>query len=98
MRRIVVQALAVVVFVGLGWYAGSRQGRHESSSIFRLRIDAPLGETAIRCEGCQFFSWPGGRAQLNRSVTVTCDGTVATCSRVIGAMVMPDELQQIARR
>ena len=87
MLRTALRLFVAVALVGMGWFAGHVQAPQRG--IFRLNVEAPAGVTTLRCEGCQFFSYPNGRAQMARVFTHTCSGG-ADCWTVVGATLAVD--------
>lgn len=80
-RRI---AFAVMLFVA-GVFIGNVTST--GSSVFRLAIDAPAGDTNVTCDGCEFLSWVDGRVgKRQRSISLSCaDGR---CSQAVGGVIV----------
>ena len=97
MRRLVTQLVVAGLCFGAGWlvahtpWAGSPPQR-----VFRLSIDAPTGDTKIKCDGCQFLTWLDGHAGAPQSsVTLTC--SQGPCWSVVGAVAATSPPQQITQ-
>lgn len=97
MRRLVTQLVVAGLCFAAGWlvahtpWAGSPPQR-----LFRLSIDAPTGETKLKCDCCEFLTWLDGRAGAPQStVTFTC--SKGPCWSVVGAVAVLPQPKQIAR-
>src|SRR5687767_6913094 len=92
MTRAALQLVLAVVLVIIGWSAGQAQGK---ALYFDLSIDAPVGETTIRCtRGCEFFVLKQGQPTASSQFTLACQGDAGPkgCSGgVAGALVPPTE-------
>jgi hypothetical protein len=95
MRGLVPQLVAAVLLFGLGWF--SARMASESPGVFRLSVDAPTGETRLKCEGCQFLTWTteGHAGERQSTVNVSCNS--GPCSQAFGAVVHVPEPTLIAR-
>jgi hypothetical protein len=61
----------------------------ENAALFKsvvCLIDAPTGQTKIKCEGCEFFTWVDGKARERQQV-VDIDCANGPCWEVVGAIV-----------
>jgi hypothetical protein len=97
MKRFVVGLVAAVLFFGAGWLAASASLGLNGSGVFRLSIDAPAGETTIKCEGCEFLSWTAeGRAgDRHPAFNFTC--STGPCWKVVGAVAVTPKPQLMAQ-
>lgn len=97
MRRLVVQLVVAVLCFGAGWLvANTPWAGLQPQEVFRLSIDAPTGETKIKCEGCQFLTWIDGRAgEPEQAVTFTC--SEGPCWTVVGAITVAQEPKLMAQ-
>jgi hypothetical protein len=81
MIRASIRLAAVAAFICLGWVAGRAQ---PSEPTFELIVDAPVGETSIRCvRGCELAWVERGRspkAQTTQTFTFTCTSPSGRCS------------------
>lgn len=95
MRRLVPQLVTAILLFGLGWF--SARIASEAPGVFKLSVDAPAGETRLRCEGCQFLTWTaaGHAGERQSTVNVSCDS--GPCSQAFGAVVEVQEPKLIAR-
>jgi len=96
MRRLVSYGVVAGLFFGGGWLAAIISGL-QPSSAFRLSIDAPNGDTTIKCEGCEFLTWtPEGHAgERQPALSFTCsDGP---CWKVVGAVAVTTKPKLIAQ-
>ena len=87
MTRIALRLLVAVCLIAVGWYIGLAQSRQ--TQFFSLSIDAPIGSTTLRCEGCELFSWRDGHATASRRLTLTCSGPQPCFQTIGGAMTGP---------
>lgn len=85
MTRTIVQSVMAVILISLGWVLGRAQ---TSAPAFELVVDAPSGETTIKClNGCQ-LAWV--ERGVNASATATgtftyrCTGPRCSSGRVGG--------------
>jgi len=94
MRRFLFQFVVAVLCFGAGWLVANT--RWAGNGVFRLSIDAPTGETKIKCEGCQFLTWINGRAgEPQPAFTFTCsDGP---CWKVVGAIAVTPKPKLMAQ-
>jgi hypothetical protein len=94
MRRLVPHVVVAVLFFGVGWLAATSglQG-----GVFRLSIDAPAGDTTIKCEGCEFLSWTadGHPPERQPAFSFTCSGN--RCWKVVGAVAVIQKPKQMAQ-
>src|SRR5262245_60858537 len=94
MRRLVLHVVVAVLFFGAGWVTATSglQG-----GVFRLSIDAPTGETTIKCEGCEFLSWTtrGRPPERQPAFSFTCSN--GPCWKVVGAVAVVPRPKQIAQ-
>jgi hypothetical protein len=81
MFQIIRPLLVALALVAVGWLIGRAQ--IGVPQFFSLTIDAPVGSTTIRCNGCELFSWAEGRSTAQRQFTLTCSGPQC-CSQTIG--------------
>jgi hypothetical protein len=96
MKRLLPYLVIAALFFGAGWLVG-HVGPGAPGGVFRLSIDAPTGDTKIKCEGCEFLSWTAdGHADERQPVlNIACgDGP---CWKVVGAVVVAPKPQLIAR-
>jgi hypothetical protein len=94
MRRLVPHFVVAVLFFGVGLLVGNAGS--SAQGIFRLSIDAPAGDTTIKCEGCQFLSWKDGRVSERLPVfSFTC--SEGPCWKVVGAVAVTPEPKLMAR-
>jgi hypothetical protein len=65
--------------------------------MFRLSINAPTGDTTIKCEGCQFLSWTrDGRAgERQPALNFTCIDR--PCVKVVGAVAVAPKPKLMAQ-
>jgi hypothetical protein len=81
MRRASIRLIAIAAFICLGWVAGRAQ---PTEPTFELVVDAPVGETSIRCvRGCELSWVERGRspnAQTMPTFTFTCTSPSGRCS------------------
>ncbi len=93
MIRASVRLAAVAAFLCLGWVAGRAQS---SQPTFEIVVDAPAGETTIRCvRGCG-LSWVergvSPNAQAVPTFTFTCNAPSGRCSsHRVGGWLKPSE-------
>ena len=95
MRRLVTHGVVAVLFFGVGSWAAT--SGLQPSGVFRLSIDAPNGDTTIKCEGCEFLTWtPEGHAGKRQpALSFTCsDGP---CWKVVGAVAVTPKAKLIAQ-
>jgi hypothetical protein len=85
MARTIVQSVLAVILIFLGWVVGRAQ---TSAPAFELVVDAPGGETTIKCvKGCK-LSWvergliPNATADPN--FTYSCTAGRCSSGRVGG--------------
>jgi hypothetical protein len=92
MGRTLRQVMLAAVLFGAGVLVGSLGAG--KASIFRLSIDAPRGDTTIKCDGCEFLSWTDGHAtERRRAISVACaDGR---CSQTVGAVIVETSKPQL---
>ena len=95
MRRLSLQFVAAVLLFGLGWTAARVAAG--SPGVFRLSIDAPAGETRLKCEGCEFLTWTADGHAGERQSVVNVSCSVGPCSQAFGAVVHVPEPKLIAR-
>jgi hypothetical protein len=79
MARIMVQTIFAMILILLGWVVGRAQ---TSEPAFELVVDAPGGETTIKCvKGCG-LSWVerGINANATPMATFTYQCTAPRCS------------------
>jgi len=97
MRRQVPQLVIATLLFGVGWWVGHAGPGAPGGAFFRLSIDAPTGDTTIKCEGCQFLSWTadGHAGERQSAYNITCsDGP---CWKVVGAVAVIPQPQLIAQ-
>ena len=97
MRRLVSQCVIAVLFFGVGFLVGNAGFSTAGGGVFRLSIDAPTGDTTIKCEGCQFLSWTadGHAGERQPAFGFTCsDGP---CWKVVGAVVVTPKPKLMAQ-
>ena len=97
MKRLLFQLVVAVLAFGAGWLvANTPWAGLQPQKVFRLSIDAPTGETKIKCEGCQFLTWIDGRAgEPEPAVTFACsDGR---CSTLVGAITVTPQPKLMAQ-
>jgi hypothetical protein len=96
MKRLVPHLVVAVLFFGVGWLAAASQGL-QGSGVFRLSIDAPTGDTTIKCEGCQFLTWTAdGRAgEPQPAFSFTCK--TGPCWKVVGAVAVTPKPKLMAQ-
>jgi hypothetical protein len=96
MKRLLTQGLAAVVIFGMGWLAARAAVGFQESGTFKLTIDAPAGETRLKCEGCQFLTWtPEGRAGERQSV-INFSCSHGPCAMAFGAVAILQEPKLMA--
>lgn len=79
MASTIVQTALAVILIFLGWAVGRAQ---TSAPAFQLVVDAPAGETTIKCvKGCE-LAWVerGVNANATRIPIFTYSCTAARCS------------------
>ena len=91
MIRASIRLIAIAAFVSLGWVAGRAQ---PSEPTFELIVDAPVGETSIRCvRGCELSWVERGRApqaQTMQTFTFNCTSPSGRCSSYrVGGWLQP---------
>lgn len=96
MRRRFIPLIAAVVFFGMGWLAARAAVGFQESGSFKLTIDAPAGETRLKCEGCEFLTWtPEGRAG-ERQTVINFSCSNGPCAMAFGALAMPQKPKLMA--
>ena len=96
MKRLVIHTVVALLFFGIGWVAATSS--FQGPGVFRLSIDAPMGETTIKCEGCEFLSWNTEGRLSGRQPTVSLTCADGRCSKVVGAVAATPTPKQIAQR
>jgi hypothetical protein len=93
MRRLAIHVVVAVFFFAAGWLGAHAR---QNYGVFRLTIEAPYGETAVACEGCEFFSWTAdGHRDRNQSrFNYTCNE--GPCRKVVGAVAVTVEPKVMA--
>ncbi len=96
MNRIALRLIVAVALVALGWSIGWVQNRvNRTQQLFSLNIEAPIGSTTIRCDGCDLLTWNAGRATVRRQFTLVCNGP-EPCSEILGGtMPAPRQIADI---
>lgn len=85
MKRLLTTAIIAVLIFAAGWLIGNAHSAARTNGVFRLAIDAPTGETTLRCEGCQFLTWADGRSGEPQPVfSFTCSH--GPCLKAVGAV------------
>ena len=88
MTRIALRVILAVGLLGTGWVAAKAQS---SAPIFELQIDAPVGQTQIRCvRGCR-LAWVERGVNPNSSPITTfeygCNGAARCQSGRLGGWI-----------
>jgi hypothetical protein len=90
MRTVVVRGALAIALVFLGWAVGRAQN---GASDFVLRIDGPLGRTAVTCvRGCNL---QGGNDRLETQVPASnryeyaCGGRLDQCTATVNGWLRP---------
>jgi hypothetical protein len=73
--------LVAFVLVAVGWLIGRAQSGVPQEFI--LTIDASVGSTTLRCNGCELFSFPESGSTAQRQFTLACSKP-QVCSQTIG--------------
>jgi hypothetical protein len=97
MTRLIVHFVVAALCFGAGWLvANTTWAGLQPQKVFRLSVDAPTGETRIKCEGCQFLTWIDGRAgEPEPAVIFTCsDGP---CWTQVGAITVTPQPKLMAQ-
>ena len=87
MRRLVSQLVVAVLVFGAGWLVGSNS-TSQRGDLFRLSVNAPTGDTTIKCEGCQFLSWAREGRLSERLPVLNFTCTDGPCLKVVGAIAV----------
>lgn len=91
MRRMLLQIVAAVGFVALGWTAG--RAAQASQADFELHVSSPGGETTITClRGCglQFIRSTPDKEAAQPSFTYTCGSPTGRCGGAVQGWVLPE--------
>lgn len=94
MRRVVAQLVAAALLVGLGWLAAHLAAGPQG--VFRLTIDAPAGETRLKCEGCQFLTWTDDGHAGERQAVIVFSCSNGPCAKAFGAVATTQEPKRMA--
>jgi hypothetical protein len=88
MRRLVSPVVVAVLFFSVGWLIGHAGPGAPNGGFFRLSIEAPTGDSTIKCEGCQFLTWTadGHAGARQPAFNYTC--IIGPCRKVVGAVVV----------
>ncbi|MEO8484529.1 MAG: hypothetical protein ABI634_20165 [Acidobacteriota bacterium] len=97
MRRLLPHLAIAVLCFGVGWLVGHTGPGAPGGGFFRLSIDAPTGDTTIKCEGCQFLSWTADGHAGDRQPTLNFTCSDGHCWKVVGAVVVAPQPQLIAQ-
>ena len=68
MRRLAAQFVVAMLFFGVGWLVGTAGFSAQSGGFFRLSIDAPTGDTTIKCEDGWLPEPPSSRSARGSSM------------------------------
>jgi hypothetical protein len=86
MRRLILRFVFAAVCFAAGWLVATAGVWPGGTGVFRLSIDAPTGDTRIKCEGCEFFTWSEGRSGPRLHVLdIAC--AEGPCWKVVGAIL-----------
>ena len=94
MRRLLLKVVAAVLFFGLGWLAAHMAAGPQGA--FKLTIDAPAGQTMLKCEGCQFLTWTADGHADQRQPVINFSCGNAPCRKAFGAVAITQEPKLIA--
>jgi hypothetical protein len=94
MRRLLTHSVVAIACLTLGWLAA--RAAAGPPGIFKLTIDAPAGQTMLKCEGCQFLTWTADGHADQRQPVINFSCSNGPCRKAFGGVAIAQEPKLIA--